>query len=326
MGTNTPFISIVLFAVAAFLGAVGQFLYKSGAAAAKGGWLSYLVNAQLAGGVICYVAVMVLYPMYASTFIWAALIAWRVDGTSITAMNVFGMGPNYRGHVVLGLEGMSDSAYEPLERRPIQSRDTRWARAITQFLVRIGASPNAISLLGMLAAVAAGAAFFATSYSAGLGQRALWLVGAALCQVRLLCNLFDGMVAVARKTASRTGELYNEVPDRVSDAAIFIGLGYAAGGQPALGYLAALMAVFVAYIRAMAKSLGAPNDFCGPMAKPQRMALATILGVYLSLTPETWRLPWGEARVVLAIVIAGGIVTAIRRLARAAIHLRSNAT
>lgn len=106
MGGNTSVGSILCFAVAAFLGAVGQFLYKSGAAAAKGGWLSYLVNVHIIGGVICYVAVMVLfvaafkqggslmvlYPIYASTFIWAALIAWQVEGASITLTNVFGMG------------------------------------------------------------------------------------------------------------------------------------------------------------------------------------------------------------------------------------------
>src|SRR4029079_15179225 len=146
---------------------------------------------------------------------------------------------------------MSEPNYEPLERRPIQSRDTRWARAVTQFLVRVGASPNGISLFGMLAATGAGIAFFATSHTEGLAQRGLWLIGAAFCQVRLLCNLFDGMVAVARKTASLTGELYNEVPDRVSDAAVFIGLGYAASGQLEFGYLAALISVFVAYVRAM---------------------------------------------------------------------------
>ena len=94
---------------------------------------------------------------------------------------------------------MAESIYEPLERRPIQSRDTRWARAATQFLVRIGASPNAISLFGMFAAVIAGIAFLATSHTAGLGQRGLWICAAALCQVRLLCNLFDGMVAVGAK-------------------------------------------------------------------------------------------------------------------------------
>jgi phosphatidylglycerophosphate synthase len=221
---------------------------------------------------------------------------------------------------------MRKSNYVPLDRRPIQSRNTRWAQAITQLLVRSGVSPNTISLLGMLAAVLAGVAFFATDHTAGLAQRGLWLSGAILCQVRLLCNLFDGMVAVAQQSASRIGELYNEVPDRISDSAVFIGLGYSAGGDPALGYVAAIMSVFVAYVRATAKSVGAPNDFCGPMAKPQRMALATILGAYFAIVPDAWRPFASEVLVVLAIVIVGGIVTVIRRLVRASNHLQNNIT
>jgi phosphatidylglycerophosphate synthase len=220
---------------------------------------------------------------------------------------------------------MSDAPNEPTERRPIRSRDARWAQRISERLIRLGASPNGISLFGMVAASAAGIAFAATSHVEGAPQRALWFLGAALCQVRLLCNLFDGMVAVGRQIASRTGELYNEVPDRVSDAAIFIGLGYAASGAPALGYLAALSAVFVAYIRAMARSLGAPNDFCGPMAKPQRMALATLLGVYLAFAPAAWQRSGIEVRAALAVVIIGCAATAVRRLARAALHLKSEA-
>ena len=125
----------------------------------------------------------------------------------------------------------------------------------------------------------------------------------------------------ARDITSPKGELYNEIPDRVSDAAVFIGLGYSAGGDVKFGYLAALVSVFVAYIRAIAKSIGAPNDFCGPMAKPQRMALATVLALYMAIWPASWRLPWGEAKLVLAVVVFGGIATALRRLVRAARHL-----
>lgn len=210
---------------------------------------------------------------------------------------------------------------EPMDRRPIQSRNSRWAEAATRFLVKGGVSPNGISLLGMVAAIAAGIAFYSTSNTIGPTQRMLWFGGGVLCQVRLLCNLFDGMVAVARNIASPRGELYNEIPDRVSDAAVFIGWGYAAGGDVTLGYIAALMSVFVAYVRATAKSIGAPNDFCGPMAKPQRMALVTIVAAYLALSPDSWRLPWGEAKIVLMVVIIGGLVTALRRLVRAAKHL-----
>ncbi|HEV7405822.1 MAG TPA: hypothetical protein VGO11_22955 [Chthoniobacteraceae bacterium] len=97
--------AVAMFAVAALLGAVGQFLYKSGADRAGGSVASYLLNARLLGGVACYVAVMVLfvaafkkggalsvlYPVYASTFIWAALIAWQAYDAPIRPVHVAGM-------------------------------------------------------------------------------------------------------------------------------------------------------------------------------------------------------------------------------------------
>lgn len=113
---QTPVGSIVLFAVAAVAGAVGQFLYKSGTERATGGLASYFLNARLFGGVMCYVVVMVLfvaafkrggsltvlYPVYASTFIWAALISWQVYGTPLRFVNVAGMACLVLGMYLLG--------------------------------------------------------------------------------------------------------------------------------------------------------------------------------------------------------------------------------
>jgi phosphatidylglycerophosphate synthase len=211
----------------------------------------------------------------------------------------------------------SDTETSHVDRRPIKSRDTRWAEAATEGLVNFGVTPNAISVFGMLAAIAAGIMFYWTGITLDPVQRILWFCGGLLCQLRLLCNLFDGMVAVARNSASAQGEIYNEVPDRISDAAILIGLGYSFGGDVILGYVAALTAVFIAYVRAMATSIGAPNDFCGPMAKPQRMAIVTVLALYLAFSPETWRQPWSEVEAVLVIIIVGGLLTSLRRLIRA---------
>tara|TARA_R110002094_G_scaffold39784_10_gene52382 strand:+ start:655 stop:1245 length:591 start_codon:yes stop_codon:yes gene_type:complete len=184
-------------------------------------------------------------------------------------------------------------------------------------------SPNAISVIGMIAGVLAGAAFAATSWWPSYA-RLLFGLGAICVQVRLLCNLFDGMVAIGSGRASPVGELYNEVPDRVSDAATLIGFGYALGGEPWLGFGAALLAVFTAYIRAMGKAAGTGNDFCGPMAKPVRMFLVTIAAVYVACAPTDfapsingWQLP----AIVLAVVAIGCVVTSWRRLRRIAGHL-----
>lgn len=101
----TPRFSIACFLAAAFVGAVGQFLYKSGAERAGATLGSYLLNPRLLGGVVCYIAVMVLfvaafrrggalsvlYPIYATTFIWSAVIAYCAFAEPIKPVNVAGM-------------------------------------------------------------------------------------------------------------------------------------------------------------------------------------------------------------------------------------------
>ena len=108
--------AVFMFVIAAFLGALGQFLYKSGADRAGGSVASYLLNARLIGGVVCYLAVMVLfvaafkkggaltvlYPIYATTFIWAAIIAWLVYATPIRPINIGGMALLIAGMYLMG--------------------------------------------------------------------------------------------------------------------------------------------------------------------------------------------------------------------------------
>jgi phosphatidylglycerophosphate synthase len=201
-------------------------------------------------------------------------------------------------------------------RRPIAVRNLAVTGAIADWLVRRRVSPDAISAAGMLAAIVAGLAFAATTWmEAGAG--ALWVAGAVLVPLRLLANLLDGMVAVGCGIASPRGELWNEVPDRVSDTAVLVGLGVA-GGSWALGLAAALAAMATAYVRAAGKAAGAPSDFRGPMAKQQRMAMATLVALWCGLAPASWQVSWiGLSLPALALVVitALSVVTAGRRLA-----------
>jgi phosphatidylglycerophosphate synthase len=159
--------------------------------------------------------------------------------------------------------------------------------------------------------------------------RVWWVVAAACIQARLIANLLDGMVAVEGRRGGPTGDLWNEAPDRVSDVATLIGAGYAAGSDPLLGFGAALMAVFVAYVRALGASVGAGQIFLGPQAKPQRMAVLTIACVVSAVFPTypalTGTPPSPLIALALFVVIVGGAITAWRRLTRIAAHLRSRA-
>jgi phosphatidylglycerophosphate synthase len=205
------------------------------------------------------------------------------------------------------------------DRRPIATRNRKWAQNATAWLASRNVSPNAISIAGMCACIVAGIALGVTSIT---DYRILWLIAALGAQLRLTANMLDGMVAIASGRTSRTGELYNEVPDRISDAAVFIGAGFAWGGNVTLGYIATILAIFTAYIRAAGKIAGGPNEFCGPMAKQHRMLVITLICVYAAITPRTWQMirfndsQIGLMTLGLVVIVVGCVITVIRRVAR----------
>lgn len=198
----------------------------------------------------------------------------------------------------------------PGDRRPIAARDTALARGATAWLAARGASADGISAAGMVAGLVAGL-LLALAPEQG---RWAWFGGALFIQLRLLANMLDGMVAVARGTASPRGELWNEVPDRISDTAALLGLGWAAGDF-ALGMGAALAAMATAYVRAVGKGAGAGSDFSGPMAKQQRMAMVTATAFLCGIAPATMAMN-GIPALALWIVLAGSLLTIVLRLAR----------
>ena len=215
---------------------------------------------------------------------------------------------------------------EPTGRRPLKTREWPFFKNLAARLARGGATPNGISFASIVFGCCAGAALAATAHFGGWLLRACWLGAAVFIQMRLIANLLDGMVALEGRKGGPTGDLWNEAPDRISDAAIFIGAGYAAGSSPVLGFAAALVAVFVAYVRSLGASVGARQCFLGPQAKPQRMALTTgvcVLSAAVPLYPTTiGEQPLPALALALWIVIAGGLFTAWRRMSFIADFLR----
>ena len=132
---------------------------------------------------------------------------------------------------------MDSSTYRVGDRRPLASRTWKASQQIAQWMASHGFTPNVISVAGLICGILAGLAFALTA-RVEWPQWPLWLAGALFVQLRLLANLFDGMVAVLRHKASPVGELFNEIPDRVSDAVTLIGFGYAAGSNVLLGFIA----------------------------------------------------------------------------------------
>ena len=203
-------------------------------------------------------------------------------------------------------------------RRPIAARASGWARSISAALARSSVTPNQISMLSIVFA-ALGALMLRLATP-------LALVVAAVCiQLRLVCNLLDGMVAMEGGKKTPTGALYNEFPDRVADSLLIVALGYACGATW-LGWLGALAAALTAYVRLAGGSLGLPQDFRGPMAKQHRMAVLTVaclLGAAeLAFAQTYWAL-----RIAAWIIALGALLTCATRsrAITAALHARDGA-
>ncbi len=206
------------------------------------------------------------------------------------------------------------------ERRPIASRDTKLAARIARGLAGRGVSPNSISQASIVFATISGLGFWLSGHSSGF-LYVVCLVFAALgCQLRLLCNLFDGMVAVEGARGEPDGPFWNEAPDRVADALIFVGIGLGTGFT-ALGWASAALAIGTAYIRELGSAQGFSADFRGPMAKPQRMALATASALLAIFLPTIFG--WSVLTIGLWIIFIGTTVTAFRRSIGLVAALRS---
>lgn len=204
---------------------------------------------------------------------------------------------------------------EELSRRPLASRSSRWASWLAGRIAHTPVTPNQISLLS-LAFAGLGAALILRGGPAG------WLGAAAAVQLRLACNLLDGMVAVEGGKATPDGALFNELPDRLADIVLLVALGYAAG-LPWLGWVGALCAVLTAYIRALGASLGRQQDFGGPLAKPQRMAVLTAALVVQTAESAFCGTGYSLSAAATAIA-AGGALTCVVRTGRLSQRLRTS--
>jgi phosphatidylglycerophosphate synthase len=205
-----------------------------------------------------------------------------------------------------------------LTRRVLATRNAGWARALARWLGRAGIRPNSVSIAGVVFALGAcGAFWLVPDVTAGVRTVMLLLATTAI-QLRLLCNLLDGMLAVEEGFKSKSGDIYNDLPDRVADVLILVGAGSALRHLPygsTLGWVAALMAIFTAYVRLLGGSLGMTQHFTGPMAKQHRMFTLTI-ATLLSAVETMLGMPLRAMRVGLGLIVAGSIVTVCRRTQR----------
>jgi len=173
--------------------------------------------------------------------------------------------------------------YQPTSRRVIADVFRLTALGATRFCVKRGIHPDAISYFSVVAAALAALGFWQSHHCVAL----LW-IAPAFCYLRLWCNMFDGMVALASGKASWRGEILNDLPDRISDVLIFAGVAHSGWMNPFLGYWSAIFAILTAYVGMLGQAVSVQREFSGLMAKPWRMVMLH-LGAWATAARLLWR-------------------------------------
>ena len=201
-------------------------------------------------------------------------------------------------------------------RRDVASRGKMIFHKLSKMLIQLGLTPNMISVASVLFALLAGVGLYLASFEHHILGLILALIG---IQLRLVCNLIDGLMAVEGGLSSPAGELYNDVPDRFSDWFIILSMGFLAIKQYeqawVICWVASTFAILTAYIRVLGASMGAGHNFNGPMAKQHRMAVVNVSIVFTAL--EVLLMPdyLGLSMLFGACVIAiGSLATCFKRL------------
>jgi CDP-diacylglycerol---glycerol-3-phosphate 3-phosphatidyltransferase len=172
-------------------------------------------------------------------------------------------------------------------------------------LARAGITPNAITIVGTVGAVAGSLIFF---------TRGWWFTGTMVVWAFAMLDVLDGAVARASGSASAFGAVLDSTCDRIVDAAVFgcIGWYFARHNQPwllAAALLCLILGTLTSYIRARAEGLGL-NATVGIAERAERLI---IVLVGTGLSGEHLRVPYVQAA-ALWLLVAASTVTVVQRL------------
>jgi CDP-diacylglycerol--glycerol-3-phosphate 3-phosphatidyltransferase len=188
----------------------------------------------------------------------------------------------------------------------LRSVFTKLLNPLGRRLSGLGVTPNAITVVGTIGAVAGALVFF---------TRGWWFVGTLVIWGFVMLDALDGIVARASGRVSSFGGVLDSTGDRFADAAVFgsIGWYFAMHGQRWM-LLAALLCLVLgsvtSYVRARAEAAG----FTCKVGIAERTDRLIIVLVGTGLSGGPFDLPFVQA-VALWLLVGASTITVGQRMA-----------
>ena len=176
---------------------------------------------------------------------------------------------------------------------------------LARWLLKIGISPDAVTIIGTAGVVAGALVFYP------LGQ--LWW-GTLFITAFIFSDVLDGIMARMRDTGGRWGNFLDSTLDRVADGALFAGLAiwfFTGGADFAIAIAAIICLVLgmvVSYTRAKAESLGFTANV-GIAERAERLVSVLVVTGFTGLG-----LPHIVLLVTLGLLAAASLVTVVQRV------------
>ena len=166
--------------------------------------------------------------------------------------------------------------------RRIQQQARRLVTVLIRPLVRLGVSPNTLTVIGLLLSILAAVVI----------AQGLLIAGGLLVLFAGIFDMFDGAMARVSNTATTFGAFFDSTLDRYSESIILLGLLFYAMQKPNLHdafwpfaneqqwmitliYIAVVGSLMVSYTKARAEGLGLECK-TGLLARPERVVILAI--------------------------------------------------
>jgi len=173
--------------------------------------------------------------------------------------------------------------------------------------VRLGVTPNVVSVVSLLMAVAA-----AGAYALAADQRLAYLAGAGFVFLNGWLDLLDGALARELAVDSSGGDLIDHVIDRYADLAVIAGLAVGIGRYD-LGFAAVTGVLLTSYLGTQAQAVGLDRVYGGLVGRGDRLAIVGLVtGVTAFVEIGLWGL--GLVAWLLVFLAVVGHLTALQRL------------
>ncbi|SEQ78843.1 phosphatidylinositol phosphate synthase [Streptomyces radiopugnans] len=190
-----------------------------------------------------------------------------------------------------------------------------FTRVLTPFaalLLRLGVSPDTVTLIGTGGVMAGALAFF---------PRGEFFWGTVVITLFVFSDLVDGTMARQSGRSSRWGAFLDSTLDRIADAAVFggIALWYAGGGDDPVLCAVAIFCLasgqVVSYTKARGESIGLPVNVNGLVERAERLVI-TLVCAGLAGFEATFGVPYIGILlpVALWVVAVGSLVTILQRM------------